>query len=56
MKSKRHAVRNVRGDKTYFRKTAMKSKTINRGNVKRGGYHLWFYLVFMIDFLILKKI
>lgn len=41
MKNKRHGVRNIHGDKKYFRKTAMKSKKINRGSVKRGGIHLW---------------
>lgn len=40
MRNKRHQVRNIRGDKKYFRKTAMKSKVINRGTVKRGGIHL----------------
>lgn len=37
---KRSRIKNVRADKRYFRKTAMKSKVINRGFVKRGGIHL----------------
>lgn len=40
MRNIRHQVRNVKGDKRYFRKTSMRSKRINRMSVKRGGIHL----------------
>ena len=38
MKENRHSVKNVNGDKKFFKDTANKTKRINRNdNINRGG-------------------